>query len=124
MPHSPPPGNIDSRRCMPAELSIDVCKRSRQSIDDHVADLDMFCCFFVVDAVVICTHAAVSGQRPAGQDVGGGVVRPTAEAGGGAEDGELQPATGAAGQLQPPHQTGDRGVQHEGACVVAGAGLL
>lgn len=47
---------------------------------------------------------------------GGGVLRPAAEAGGGAEDGEFQPATGAAGQLQPPDQAGDRGVQHEGWC--------
>lgn len=45
---------------------------------------------------------------------GGSVIRPAAEAGGGAEDGELHPEAGAAGQLQPPDQVGDGGLQHEG----------
>lgn len=36
------------------------------------------------------------------------------EAGGGSKDGELKPEAGTAGQLQPPDQAGDGGVQHEG----------
>lgn len=59
-------------------------------------------------------------HRSAGQTCifqhGGSVIRPAAKAGGSAEDGELKPATGAAGQLQPLDQTGDGGLQHEGRC--------
>lgn len=45
---------------------------------------------------------------------GGSVIRPAAKTGGSVEDGELKPATGAAGQLQPFDQAGDGGLQHEG----------
>lgn len=50
---------------------------------------------------------------------GGSVIRPAAKAGGSVEDGELKPASGAAGQLQPLDQTGDGGLQHEGRSVLS-----
>lgn len=56
-----------------------------------------------------CLCLVVAGQTFVVQD-GSSVVRPAVEAGGGAKDGELQPETGAAGQLQPPDQAGDRGL--------------
>lgn len=46
------------------------------------------------------------------------IVWSAAEASGGPEDGELQPETRARGQLEPPHQAGDRGLEHEGTCRV------
>lgn len=43
-----------------------------------------------------------------------GILWPAAEAGGGAEDGELEPETGAAGQQHPSEQTRNWSIEHEG----------
>lgn len=51
---------------------------------------------------------SVSGQEVV--EDGCCVLRSAAEASGGPEDGELQPTPGTRGQLQPPHQTRDRGI--------------
>lgn len=45
-----------------------------------------------------------------------GFLRPAGPPGGGAPEGELPPEEGAGGQLQPPVQTGDGDVRHEGQC--------
>lgn len=43
-----------------------------------------------------------------------GFLRPAGPPGGGPPEGELPPEEGAGGQLQPPVQTGDGDVRHEG----------
>lgn len=109
---------LQSKRC---ENNICSCSCT---LTQFCNKLSIFVKFFLVAAVFsrefykFACFAHVSALGVLSQEderrAGFAVVRRPAEAGGDAAHGEHESAPGAAGQLVAPHQTRDRGVQHEG----------